>query len=156
LLLPYWARLLVPIAGIVLPWRDPLSVAHSLVTRDGIPVGHGLDLWQRYNEAALHNTRGLDVFVASYDDMVEDPGTLAADAAHWLQRVLPGFEVDAARVAEAADAVSPELRHEHGDGEILPSPCGQLKELFTALRGDHPHFAPELDGSLFDAGGVQA
>jgi len=128
LLLPYWARVLAPILGIVLPWRDPLAVARSLEKRDGIPVDEGLALWHRYNESALRCSQGYEVLVVNYDDMVEDPVAVSSVAAAWLERVVPGLVVDGTGVAAAAATVSPLLRHEsRGERIALPPGCEELK-----------------------------
>lgn len=138
LLLPFWAQVLNPIVGIVLPWREPLAVARSLETRDRMPVDQGLALWHRYNEAALRNSRSYDVLGVNYDDLLRDPKSTTTRAAAWLQKVLPGYVLDAARVADAADTVSARLRHEHGDGQPVPTEYEDLMTRLTALSGRHP------------------
>jgi len=134
LLLPYWARVLAPVLGIVLPWRDPLAVARSLEKRDGIPIDEGLVLWRHYNESALRCSQGYEVLFVNYDDMVEDPLALSTLAAAWLERVVPGLAVDDTGIAAAAETVSPSLRHEsRGEQIVLPPGCDELKARLIEL-----------------------
>jgi hypothetical protein len=135
LLLPFWAQMLEPIVGVVLPWREPLAVARSLKTRDGIPIGRGLELWYRYNTSALYNSRSYETLVVNYDELVQDPMEAATAAAAWLGKVIPGYGRDTARVAHAAGTVSPLLRHEHSDGHVLPKVCEELRSRLCELRG---------------------
>ena len=74
LLLPYWRAALEAPMVAILVWRPPLAVARSLRRRDGSPIPYGVALWERYNRSAIANLAGTDVYVLSYDDMVEDPG----------------------------------------------------------------------------------
>jgi hypothetical protein len=135
LLLPYWAQVIAPIAGIVLPWRQPLAVARSLESRDGIPIDQGLALWQHYNEAALYNSQGYDVLAVNYDEIVRDPESMSSAAASWLEKVIPGFTTDDATVARASDTVSARLRHEAGGDETLPTKCIELERRLAAIHG---------------------
>jgi len=135
LLLPYWKQILTPIAGIVLPWREPLAVARSLAARDGIPINRGLELWHRYNEAALRNSRPHETLAINYDELVEDAKTVTTAAAAWLEKVIPGLVLDPASVARAQDTVSVGLRHEHCAECDLPSGYGDLRARLAELQG---------------------
>ena len=68
----------------ILVWRPPLAVARSLRRRDGSPIPYGVALWERYNRSAIANLAGTDVYVLSYDDMVEDPGVSLRGLTSWL------------------------------------------------------------------------
>jgi hypothetical protein len=138
LLLPYWAQVIAPIAGVVLPWRAPLAVARSLATRDGIPIEQGLDLWCRYNEAALANSQGHDVLVLNYDAMVEDPQALTSITAAWLEKVLPGIVLDEATLAVARQTVTPRLRHESAANDDVPAECRHLEQRLEDLQQTRP------------------
>jgi hypothetical protein len=137
LLLPYWAQVIAPIAGIVLSWRAPLAVARSLATRDGIPVEQGLDLWCRYNEAALAHSQEYDVLVLNYDEMVEKPQLLASITAVWLEKILPGISLDETTVATARQTVAPRLRHERAEDEDVPTRCRDLEKRLAHLQRGH-------------------
>lgn len=138
LLLPYWAQLLSPVLGIVIPWREPMAVARSLEARDGMALAQGLDLWHRYNEAALAHSDGYGVLVVDYDELVEQPMTVATTAAAWLERIIPGRTLDQATVARAAQTVSSPLRHERAGHDDLPADCRQLRDRLAELHGAHP------------------
>ena len=71
-LLPFWLRLLgEPL--LILPFRHPLEVAHSLVRRDGLTVTEGLAVWERHTRAVLAAAAGHAVVVLAYDDLRRDP-----------------------------------------------------------------------------------
>ncbi|HEX3525826.1 MAG TPA: sulfotransferase [Thermoanaerobaculia bacterium] len=72
LLFPLWRPALErPVC--VLVHRDPLPVARSLESRDGLPILHGIALWELYNREALAATRGLPRLLVSYRDLLEAP-----------------------------------------------------------------------------------
>jgi len=137
LLLPYWRRVLSPIAGVVLIWRSPIAAARSLRTRDRIVIDQGLALWRHYNEAALENVFGCSHLIIEYDDMVNDRTASSALVGSWLSEVVPGFTLRADGVAQARAAVSPFLRHHRGDPGAPPAACRELVERLAELGGAH-------------------
>ena len=146
LLLPYWARALAPIVGVVLPWRDPIAVARSLHARDGIAVSEGVRLWQRYNVAALMNAAGRSVFVVNYDDMIDDPSSKAAEAAAWLRTVAGDAVVSDDGAIVAGAAITPALRHERNVGASVPDECLRVRDVLRSADGGHDSFTVDLDG----------
>ena len=71
LLFPIWRQALEnPFCIHVL--RNPLEVAHSLRTRNGIPVRTGLALWEIYNLHALNASAGLRRVFVSFEDLMEN------------------------------------------------------------------------------------
>jgi len=134
LLLPCWTQALAPVAGVILVWRSPMAVARSLAARDGIALDDGLTLWRRYNEDALHNMAGHNFLVVDYDEMVDDPRSMAEATADWLHRVVPGFAVRKPLISRAGDSIMSRLRHQAGD-EPLPPDCAALAARLTEMRG---------------------
>ncbi|MHB8430214.1 MAG: hypothetical protein ACYDDZ_06740 [Acidimicrobiales bacterium] len=146
LLLPYWrSRLHGPLAALLV-WRSPLAVARSLLERDGMPVPHGLALWERYNRLALANLDGLDTYVVEYGTVVDEPGAFVASVGAWLaglpDRLGPVGRPD----AEAAVAsISAGLRHQvpEPDGSLeISAEQSELISILTGLAGPHRAFAP--------------
>ena len=75
LLFPMWQQALEnPFCIHVL--RNPLEVAHSLRTRNGIPVRTGLALWELYNVHALNASAGLRRAFVSYEDLMRTPAVV--------------------------------------------------------------------------------
>ena len=71
LLFPIWRQVLErPFCIHVL--RNPLEVAHSLRTRNGIPIRTGLALWETYNLHALHASAGLPRVFVQYEDLMNN------------------------------------------------------------------------------------
>jgi hypothetical protein len=57
---------------VVLIIRNPLEVARSLAYRDGLPHGHGLNLWLRHVLDAEFETRGSTRTFVTYADFMRD------------------------------------------------------------------------------------
>jgi hypothetical protein len=79
--------------------RIPADVAKSLERRNGIPLSSGLDLWERYNRAALAATANIPCVSVSYEEVARNPS--AAVAA--LHQRLSGLGVRGLRVLSAAE-----------------------------------------------------
>ena len=75
LLFPMWRQALEnPFCVHVL--RNPLEVAHSLRTRNGIPIRAGLALWEIYNLHALNASTGLRRVFVYYEDLMNNPSVV--------------------------------------------------------------------------------
>jgi hypothetical protein len=125
LLLPHWRRLLPGPLTVVFVWREPLGVARSLHTRDGMPLVDGLALWERYNRSAAAGLQGVDTFVVEYDHVLQDPAGALGSIADWMAG-LGRFNAhaDGWDVAAAAATIDRTLHHETAQGEI---PDGLLR-----------------------------
>jgi hypothetical protein len=156
LLLPYWRRRLPGPLTAVFVWREPLEVARSLHTRDGMPLVDGLALWERYNREAAEGLAGVDTYVVRYEDVLADPEGTLGDVAAWLGD-RDRFADAAPRwdVAAAAATVDRGLHHESADdGDGLPDLHRPVAEWLAANAGGHTPLAtvPSAPGSpWFDA-----
>lgn len=75
-LLPFWQRVLGDIGAdvrYVLALRHPLSVARSLVKREGFSLEKGLLLWLLHTIPAVVQTVGQPRVVVDYDRLFENP-----------------------------------------------------------------------------------
>lgn len=139
LLMPFWSGVIGRPKGVLLMWRDPLSVARSVANVSGWPYVHGLALWEAYNRRLLSDLQGQNVFVLAYDDLVADPQAFLHDAGPWL---------DAIGIPEASRRPSmprSELRHFRNTGGsedegLLPA-HREIVRILGDLRGHHPDFA---------------
>ncbi len=90
-------------------FRHPLSVAHSLATRDGLPLQEGLDLWVDYNQALKNycEDKKAEVFWFDYD---ADP------AEHFLiiQAILKKLGLNP--TARSMNLFNPHLKHHQFSG----------------------------------------
>jgi hypothetical protein len=139
LLLPYWRRFLPEPHAAVLVWRSPLSVARSLLARDGTLLPDGLALWERYNRAALQNLADVDTYVCSYEQVLADPVTAMTAIADWLGD-LPQFAGLAATwdpVAAAATIDAGPARPGADDDQLLLSGQQALVACLQGLEGGH-------------------
>jgi hypothetical protein len=156
LLLPYWRAVLPGPLTAVFVWREPLAVARSLHTRDGIPLADGLALWEHYNRSATSGLQGVDTFVLDYASVVKDPLEALGDVSAWLgglERFAPfaeGWDVEA-----AAEVVDAGLRHESARDEpedgSLPDDHRGVAEWLVARAGGHRplDYAPPAPTSVW-------
>ena len=139
LLLPYWRRLLPQPLAAVLMWRAPAEVASSLHQRDGLNWTLGAALWERYNRAALEVLEGSHVYVASYEQLLDEPADLCRglgewlDSLEWLAPWRGTWDLE-----RASDVVTDALRHQRAEsgGPLLDSQV-QLVDRLHQLRGAH-------------------
>lgn len=77
ILFPFWANVLKS-AGhsvrVIIPVRNPLSVAESLNKRDGMSLESGIALWEKYNKSILEHSELYDRIIVDYDRMLNDNG----------------------------------------------------------------------------------
>lgn len=139
LLLPYWrAHLPGPLAAVFV-WREPLEVARSLHTRDGMPLVDGLAVWERYNRSAAEGLQGVDTYVVRYEDVLADPAGALGAVAGWLGGLDQFAEAaEGWDVAAAAASVDAGLHHESADdGDDLPDVHRPVAEWLAGNAGGH-------------------
>jgi len=141
LLFPLWRQALErPVC--ILVHRDPLPVARSLENRDGLPVLHGIALWELYNREALAATRGLPRILVSYRDLLEAP---MATARRLYGQILPfaGGPLHLPEERELNAFVQPPLDHHPPDPGLERGylNLSQLELLHALETGT----APDLD-----------
>jgi glycosyltransferase involved in cell wall biosynthesis len=156
LTLPFWQRL-VPDMRFVICLRNPVDVALSLQSRDGMALEEGVQLWLTYVAAALVNTSGRPRLLVPYESHFEDPGGTAARLARFAGR---GEALDDPGVARRlADAIDGRLwRNRTAAGDVTAaefvSPAAAsmylIVELLAAARGveGEDRTAGELDGAV--------
>lgn len=145
-LLPAWLPALEAVAArpfAVIAVRNPLEVAASLATRDGMAKRDAMRLWLSHVVAAERDTRGLDRVVVHYDDLLRDWRGVVA-------RV--GLRVRGEASAATEGFLAGALRH-HGRGtdDLLRDAAvpAVVKRAYAELRR-----APGeegLDPAVFDA-----
>jgi hypothetical protein len=142
LLLPYWRALLPAPLAAVFVWREPLAVARSLHTRDGMALADGLALWEHYNRSAALGLQGVDTYVLGYESLVADPATVLGRLGAWLDgtgRLTPAS--GSWDVAGAAALIDGTLRHESSavgpDPATLPSEHPAMADWLANRHGAH-------------------
>lgn len=151
LLLPFWVKTLGIRPVVVLVWRNPLEVWHSLARRDGLSKPTALALWERYTRQALVHASGLPVFVLTYERLLHDPEKRCGALRSFL--VARGIPCDPAdRRAEIQGFLAPELRHaEYGVAAVaadadLTRPQRDLFHELEQLPEASEAFAPPALG----------
>ncbi len=146
--LPFWRQVIRRQPVGVLMLRNPLDVAASLKRRDDFSMTLGVALWERYNRLLVEASRGLALFVTTFDDLAEDPLAWVSEIGDFLAG--QGLSTERADLQAVTSFVQPDLRHlRHDPDEVLSrSPgVGAVFEALTSLRGGHECFQPpELPG----------
>ena len=99
-------------------YRNPMEVAKSLRTRNGISIQAGLALWEKYNLSILEHGYQLPCLRVRYEDLVADPTSTIESMRTWLLE--NGFpEAGQADDTQATKLLSSSLRHEVADEDII-------------------------------------
>ncbi|HEX7151440.1 MAG TPA: sulfotransferase [Thermoanaerobaculia bacterium] len=89
LLFPIWREAFgEPVC--VLAWRDPMAVARSLETRDGLPLIVSLAAWEQSTRTLLRDSEGLSRVLVSYEQLLADPQHVTRE----LHAALTSFGVE--------------------------------------------------------------
>lgn len=149
--LGYWRRALErPVAGVVV-YRNPLDVARSLETRDGIPLATSLAVWIRYTRLLLEQAAGMPLLVSSYESIL-------GNALGWSEEVRGFLMEQGMSVADPASErsirrfVDARLQHSSQSRDDLVAASGgeETGRLFDALEaavGAHSKFDPPEVGA---------
>lgn len=144
--LPFWETVISPPAAAVLVYREPLEVAASLTSRNGLPTTHGLALWERYLRSACTNLAGIPTVVTDYQRVLERPAEWFAELVDFLRDV--GVVVDHGSAASALASINADLHHQRIDsgqrsGSVMCSE--ETMDILRDLQGPHhPWRAPAL------------
>ena len=139
----------------IISLRNPLEVADSLKTRDGLPLLKSLLLWLDYTLSSERATRGFQRAFVYYDDLMMDwPETIRSAAAH-LDVVFPVWNT--AAEAEIRSFLQSTLRHHVyscKDLQVREDISDWVKMTFKAMRalarGGGPDEIARLD-HVFEA-----
>ena len=131
LTLPLWLEAWDSAPAVVMVYRHPVAVAHSLEIRNEFPMSRSLALWEHYNRCALNNTHNLPMLLRNYDDVFVDPVKFVQG----LRDDLVALGVSPTGPAlDAASALEPAWRRnsaDHRDLALLSKTQLQLWERLT-------------------------
>ena len=137
-LFPIW-REAVDLPVCIHIYRNPLEVAHSLQTRNDMPVEVGLALWEIYNIRALQASAGLPGAFVCYEDLLAQ----REPTVRRLHAALSHAGVGGLRMpseAELSFAIDDGLHHERQPLEALEAVAtASQRDLFYALRSADEH-----------------
>lgn len=151
IVLPFWRAVVGPATAAILVYRDAAEVAHSLQSRDGLRLTHGLALWERYVRSACANLDGIPTFCADYRRLLDDPRAWSAEVVTFLAQV--GVPVDAQRIDAATSSIDGTLHHQRATPNRtheLDHSQPLIMETLRSLDGHHhpwrsPDLGPEPD-----------
>ena len=141
--LPLWRDVLEELGygmTVVVPFRNPVDVAHSLYRVWKLPFHHARRLWL-YNMLSIREgTQGLPCTYIDYDAFVDDPGTGIKQLSQCLTVTDPrDYE------KKVRGIIKTELRHSHSGMEALDQQsCGMLKAEYGQCLGQPPSGQPQL------------
>lgn len=134
--LPFWKCVIDNQIDCVIPIRNPLEVAASLLHRDKTPISRGLWLWNRYVKYAWRTSRGLRRHLLEYEALLDNPEIEV--------KKIQTF-IGLGTVTDAASCVTKDLKHERftlKDLQAHPEVREATKVLYGALirraRGERP------------------
>ena len=131
--------------------RNPLEVAHSLKTRNRIPVRVGLALWELYNVRALQAARELPLLRVTYEDLVDDAERTSETVRLFLTEN-GSYPIRTLTPRELSGSLDSKLRHHQKEEAALSRVATRDQlDLYRQLIGSTgPVDAPEAvsEGSL--------
>lgn len=149
-------------AVFVLPIRNPIEVARSLLARDGIDESQGLLIWLRHVLAAEAATRGRPRVFTEYGALLDQWENIAARTANGLGLAWPRMSTLSG--SEISQFLSPQLRHHvskaadlEENGAVAPWLMTVCKIMLEWARGgENPADYVALDQVLgeFDVAGA--
>ena len=136
LTLPFWRTVVSP-TGYVLAHRNPLEVAASLQSRNGIALVHGVALWTYYTASAIVNTTGQRRFFVGYAELLtrRRQAQLVTALSEFLGVRSPREDLESWRSIQ--EAVDKQLRHQAVSRARLgsdPAMSPEARELFELLE----------------------
>jgi hypothetical protein len=147
--LPFW-RDVLPELAVVLMLRNPLEVAGSLQTRNGLDMKRSIELWESYLTHAVTALSGLSVVVSWYPSVLAAPREWVGRVREFLAR--HGLRPGPADWQAIEDLARPALRHHRRDDVAVFA-----DDAVTASQAELYHLVlqlPELvdDWTVGDAG----
>ncbi|MDE0036971.1 MAG: glycosyltransferase [Gammaproteobacteria bacterium] len=152
LLFPIWRQVLEsPFCIHVL--RNPLEVAHSLRTRNGIPIGTGLALWETYNLHMLNASAGLPRVFVHYEDLMKN-ASVVVEQLHSVLLEQGGYGLRIPSADELSRFLDDGLyRHRKSERSLRSVATAHQLKLYDGFRGDPDTLQdslPDLSRSAID------
>jgi hypothetical protein len=153
-IIPFWSATLQEmdiVPRIVIPFRSPLEVAHSLATRYVFSLEKGLLMWLRHVLDAERETRHLPRAIVAMDDLLADWRGSIEKIGREVGIEWPRFDESTAPFVDAF--LTRDLKHQNmPDGNLPPAYMWAIKtyDAMLVLR-DNPYSRLAL-GVLDDVG----
>lgn len=130
LLFPMWKKVLtdldIELVAVVIV-RNPLDVARSLLSRNGIPLEKSFGIWLNYNLAALQVASEIPSIFLSYSNLLSDWQKELKRCADGLSLPWPAEDTELKRKMNAF--IRPDLRHSSASYEELQGSGAPLEVL---------------------------
>ena len=129
--LSFWREALPAPMAAVFVLRDPLQVARSLKTRDGLPISLGLSLWDHATRSAALSLEGLPTLVLRYDQMLSEPLEGTTKIVEFLDQL--GVRVSSDAEKRAAAWFDPGLQHQRSELDEYAEMASVQRQIFSQL-----------------------
>jgi glycosyltransferase involved in cell wall biosynthesis len=133
--------------------REPLEVAASLATRNGLPLSVGIALWEVYTRASLRASAGLPRHHVRYEDLMREPVRTVSELVDWLDAEgVQGLRRPSDR--EITAFIDPQLHRHHADARDERASLNGRQSALSAAIGDGTFFddgeahGPPSEGAL--------
>jgi hypothetical protein len=112
--------------------RNPVDAANSHLKHLGskFTLEEAIGLWIHFTLSSLRETKGAKRIVFPYESFLQDPAKFLAAATDRLDAPSP----DPAQIAEAAQAVRPDWRHEEAPDDLSRWPAIVSRAYSVAMR----------------------
>jgi len=144
LLFPMWEKVLSEMGyniKVILVYRSPMEVAHSLKSRNDMAVEKSLMMWSHHFFQAEKSSRSFTRMLVRYDDDIQDVDAFFKTLSYFL-----GIELNDEMVASANELYSPKLKHHQLNMDNLSDDVpSYLKEFISILVNDNLDDTKQLD-----------
>jgi|GEM_PF-347578 len=130
LTLGIWKKYCNRLRYVVICFRHPLSIAHSLQKRDNLPIEAGLKLWYEYNIRLIDNLEHIPAVVVDYDNLLSH----LADDLFEILRVLRSPLSREEMEKNSAGFFEAEMNHNRFGQAELESLPQDIKEIYAILK----------------------
>ncbi len=130
LTLDLWKKYCSRLQYVIICFRHPLGVAHSLNKRNDLPIEIGLNLWYIYNVRLIDSIESVPVIVVDYDNLIDHHEDDLFDILRVLKSPLSREEM----INHINGFLDKKLNHHtftNKDTETLPD---TIKELYQILK----------------------
>jgi len=130
-----WLPFIKKPPAIIITYRHPAEVGHSVATRDQKPMLIGLNAWIAYNTALIRNSMGLCKVITKNSDLLQSPG-------EELRRIVHELQTKCHLVAPPITTPDHKVIDDFIDVEMQGSRHDQL----TSCMNGKPHFNVTTSG----------
>ncbi len=132
LTLDTWKQFCPRLKSVIICFRHPLGVAHSLKKRNHFPLEFGLNLWYEYNVRLIDSIESIPVTVVNYDSLTHNLGNDLYNIITMLKSPLSKEKM----LCTIEGFFDSSLNHNKYTEEELNEVPKHIQELYTILKSN--------------------